>query len=90
LANPKGGQWNRHCFREQALQPATDAAEYEMVGFHMFRHTAISLMCRARYRPECLAERVGHADCGAFTLSGLRLINSLGGAAPEVGARLGF
>ena len=32
------------------------------------RHTAISLMCCAGYRPEWVAERVGHNDGGALIL----------------------
>jgi integrase len=40
--------------------------------FHMLRHTAISLMCRAGYRPEWVAERVGHTDGGALILKRFR------------------
>ena len=43
-------------------------------GFHVhdLRHTAISLMCRAGYRPEWVAERVGHNDGGALILRNYR------------------
>jgi hypothetical protein len=39
---------------------------------HDLRHTAISLMCRAGYRPEWVAERVGHHDGGALILRNYR------------------
>jgi len=70
--NKKGEQWNRHRFREQVWQPAIEAAGYQSLGFHQLRHTAISLMCRAGYRPEWVAERVGHADGGALILKRYR------------------
>ena len=41
---------------------------YEGATFHDLRHTAISLMARAGYRPEWIAERVGHSDGGALIL----------------------
>jgi len=64
----KEEQWNRHRFRDRVWQPATEAAGYDALGFHQPRHTAISLMCRAGYRPEWVAERVGHSDGGALVL----------------------
>jgi integrase len=70
--NGKGEQWNRHRFRDQVWQDAIEAAGYDSLGFHQLRHTAISLMCRAGYRPEWVAERVGHADGGALILKRYR------------------
>jgi len=70
--NDKGGQWNRHRFRDEVWQPAVEAAGYDSLPFHMLRHTAISLMCRAGYRPEWVAERVGHSDGGALVLKRYR------------------
>ena len=70
--NDKGAQWNRHRFRDEVWQPAVEAAGYESLPFHMLRHTAISLMCRAGYRPEWVAERVGHSDGGALVLKRYR------------------
>ena len=70
--NGKGAQWNRHRFRDQVWQPATEAAGYDALGFHQLRHTAISLMCRAGYRPEWVAERVGQSDGGALVLKRYR------------------
>ena len=70
--NKKGEQWNRHRFRDQVWQSAIEAAGYDSLGFHQLRHTAISLMCRAGYRPEWVAERVGHADGGALILKRYR------------------
>jgi Phage integrase family len=54
----RGEQWNRHRFREQVWQRAVEAAGYDSLGFHQWRHTAISLMCRAGYRL-----RVGRGAC---------------------------
>ena len=51
---------------------ASSSAGYDSLPFHMLRHTAISLMCRAGYRPEWVAERVGHADGGALILKRYR------------------
>ena len=70
--NDKGAQWNRHRFRDEVWQPAVEAAGYDSLPFHMLRHTAISLMCRAGYRPEWVAERVGHSDGGALVLKRYR------------------
>jgi integrase len=70
--NGKGEQWNRHRVRDQVWQSAIEAAGYESLGFHQLRDTAISLMCRAGYRPEWVAERVGHADGGALILKRYR------------------
>ena len=64
--NDKGEQWNRHRFRDEVWQDSIEAAGYDSLAFHMLRHTAISLMCRAGYRPEWVAERVGHSDGGAL------------------------
>ena len=49
--NDKGAQWHRHRFRDEVWQPAVEAAGYDSLPFHMLRHTGISLMCRAGYRP---------------------------------------
>jgi integrase len=70
--NRKGEQWNRHRFRDQVWQPAIEAAGYESLGFHQLRHTAVSLMCSSGYRPEWVAERVGHSDGGALILKRYR------------------
>ena len=70
--NDKGAQWNRHRFRDEVWQDAVEAAGYDSLPFHMLRHTAISLMCRAGYRPEWVAERVGHSDGGALVLKRYR------------------
>ena len=58
--------------RDQVWQSAIEAAGYDSLGFHQLRHTAISLMCAAGYRPEWVAERVGHADGGALVLKRYR------------------
>lgn len=42
------------------------------INFHDLRHTAISLMCVAGYRPEWVAERVGHSDGGALIFRNYR------------------
>jgi integrase len=68
----KGAQWNRHRFRDELWQPAVEATEYDSPPFHTLRHTAISPMCRAGYRPEWVAERVGHSDGGALVLKRYR------------------
>lgn len=70
--NDKGAQWNRHRFRDEVWQDSVEAAGYDSLPFHMLRHTAISLMCRAGYRPEWVAERVGHSDGGALVLKRYR------------------
>src|SRR5712691_5303041 len=45
---------------------------FDDLHVHDLRHTAISLMCRAGYRPEWVAERVGHNDGGALILRNYR------------------
>jgi integrase len=45
---------------------------FDGLHVHDLRHTAISLMCRAGYRPEWVAERVGHNDGGALILRNYR------------------
>ena len=52
--NDRGAQWNRHRFRDEVWQPAVEAAGYDSFPFHMLRHTAISLMCRAAIGPNGL------------------------------------
>lgn len=39
---------------------------YEGLNFHMLRHSAISLMALAGWRPEHIAAQVGHTDGGAL------------------------
>lgn len=80
----EGGSAYDHHFREDVWLPALKAAAaawcdehdlphnaptpYDGLHVHDLRHTAISLMCRAGYRPEWVAERVGHNDGGALIL----------------------
>ena len=51
--------------KEQRLAPETPTV-FDGLHVHDLRHTAISLMCRSGYRPEWVAERVGHNDGGAL------------------------
>lgn len=69
---PSRGRPERCGSLDQVWQPAIEAAGYHSLGFHQLRHTAISLMSRAGYRPESVAERVGHADGGALILKRYR------------------
>jgi integrase len=48
--------------------PENHPTPFDDLHVHDLRHTAISLMCRAGYRPEWVAERVGHNDGGALIL----------------------
>jgi integrase len=63
--NKKRERWNRHGFRDQVWQSAIEAAGYDSLGFHQLRHTAISLICAAGYRPEwgCRARRSRRWGC---------------------------
>jgi integrase len=80
----EGGSAYDHHFRDDVWLPARTAAisawqkehnlpeshptPFDDLHVHDLRHTAISLMCKAGYRPEWVAERVGHNDGGALIL----------------------
>lgn len=59
-------------WREEQRLPETAPTVFDGLHVHDLRHTAISLMCRAGYRPEWVAERVGHNDGGALILRNYR------------------
>jgi integrase len=61
-----GGRWQRHNFMHRAFKPAREAAGIPDVTFHDLRHTAVSLMAVAGWRPEHIAKQIGHADGGAL------------------------
>ncbi len=72
-----GTRFNPENFRWDYFYRATIAAglgsrdeqgHYSGLTFHDLRHTAISMQARAGYRPELIAERVGHSDGGALIL----------------------
>lgn len=65
---PKGGAWNADNFMTRVFRPAREHAGLDQLTFHDLRHTAISLMALAGWRPEHIAEQVGHADGGALIL----------------------
>jgi integrase len=73
-------------------QRLTDDAPTVFDGLHVhdLRHTAISLMCRAGYRPEWVAERVGHNDGGALILRNYRHLypTEMSAVAPNLDALL--
>jgi integrase len=59
-------------WREEHDLLAEAPTAFDGLHVHDLRHTAISLMCRAGYRPEWVAERVGHNDGGALILRNYR------------------
>lgn len=63
-----GTRFNPENFRHDYWTPAVEASGLGDVHFHDLRHTAISMMARAGYRVEWIAERVGHTDGGALIL----------------------
>jgi integrase len=72
-------------------QIAEDAPTvFDGLHVHDLRHTAISLMCRAGYRPEWVAERVGHNDGGALILRNYRHLypTEMSAVAPNLDALL--
>jgi integrase len=73
-------------------QEIADDAPTVFDGLHVhdLRHTAISLMCRAGYRPEWVAERVGHNDGGALILRNYRHLypTEMSAVAPNLDALL--
>ncbi len=73
--------------REQKLAPETPTV-FDDLHVHDLRHTAISLMCRAGYRPEWVAERVGHSDGGALIHRNYRHLypNEMMSVAPHLDA----
>lgn len=64
--SPGGGRWQRNNFMHQVYRPAVKKAGLEGLTFHDLRHTAISLMAQAGWRPEHIAAQVGHSDGGAL------------------------
>ncbi len=95
-----GTQFNPENFRWDYFTPAAiaaglggrdDTGHYDGLRFHDLRHTAISLQARAGYRPEWIAERVGHSDGGALILRNYRHLypSEMTAAAPSLDALFG-
>lgn len=63
---PEGGGWDRNRFMSRVFRDARQAAGLDTVTFHDLRHTAVSIMALAGWRPEHIAAQIGHADGGAL------------------------
>ena len=70
--SPTGKRWDPKRFMGRVFRPAREAAGLPAVTFHDLRHTAVSLMAAAGWRPEHIAEQIGHADGGALILKRYR------------------
>lgn len=88
--NPENFRWDYFCPAAIAagLASRDEDGHYEGLRFHDLRHTAISLQARAGYRPEWIAERVGHSDGGALILRNYRHLypSEMIAAAPSLDA----
>jgi integrase len=65
FAAPEGGRLNANNFMHRHFRPARRALGIP-ASMHDLRHTAISLMALAGWRPEHIAKQVGHSDGGAL------------------------
>jgi integrase len=77
-------------WREEQRLAEDAPTVFDGLHVHDLRHTAISLMCRAGYRPEWVAERVGHNDGGALILRNYRHLypSEMSTVAPNLDALL--
>lgn len=66
FASPTGIRWDGSNFMEDVYRPAVKKAGLEGLTFHDLRHTAISTMAIAGWRPEHIARQIGHSDGGVL------------------------
>lgn len=66
FASPTGLRYGSTNFMHKVYRPAVLKAGLEGFTFHDLRHTAISLMAIAGWRPEHIARQIGHTDGGVL------------------------
>lgn len=68
LTTSNGKAWDMDAQRRYVFHPLLEKLDISGAGFHAFRHFNVALMDALRVPLRTIAERIGHAVTGSFTL----------------------